>query len=138
MKRKARILIGKIGLDGHTTGMYVVGKALSNAGMEVILGGIRVTPAQMASMALQEDVDAIGVSSLSGAHMTVVSNLLKNLKKKGLDRQMVVLVGGIIPPEDIPKLKAMGVREVFTPGADLGDIVEKVQQALVEVQQRKK
>jgi methylmalonyl-CoA mutase, C-terminal domain len=130
MKQKTRFLLGKIGLDGHTTGMFVVGKALSSAGMEVIFGGIRVTPAQMASTALQEDVDAIGVSMLSGSHMTAVPSLLNQLKEKGIDKRVSVFVGGIIPPEDIPKLKEMGVREVFTPGADLGEIVQSIQKAL--------
>lgn len=129
IKRKPRVLIGKIGLDGHTTGIYVVSKALSDAGFEVIFGGIRLTPGQVASTALQESVDLIGISSLSGAHMTVVKNLIKVLKEKHIDRVPIV-IGGIIPPEDITKLKSMGVLDVFTPGTPTADIVARVKRAV--------
>jgi len=129
VKRKPRVLIGKIGLDGHTTGIYVVSKALSDAGFEVIFGGIRLTPGQVASTALQESVDLIGISSLSGAHMTVVKNLIKVLKEKHIDRVPIV-IGGIIPPEDITKLKSMGVTDVFTPGTPTPDIVARVKRAI--------
>ena len=129
VKRKPRVLIGKIGLDGHTTGIYVVSKALSDAGFEVIFGGIRLTPGQVASTALQESVDLIGISSLSGAHMTVVKNLFEVLKEKHLDRVPIV-IGGIIPPEDITKLKSMGVLDVFTPGTPTADIVTRVKRAV--------
>jgi len=129
VKRKPRVLIGKIGLDGHTTGIYVVSKALSDAGFEVIFGGIRLTPGQVASTALQESVDLIGISSLSGAHMTVVKNLIKVLKEKHIDRVPIV-IGGIIPPEDITKLKSMGVLDVFTPGTSTADIVARVKRAV--------
>lgn len=129
IKRKARVLIGKIGLDGHTTGIYVVSKALSDAGFEVIFGGIRLTPGQVANTALQEDVDLIGISSLSGAHMTVVKNLIDVLKEKRIG-SVPIVIGGIIPPEDITKLKSMGVLDVFTPGTPTADIVTRVKQAV--------
>ena len=129
VKRKPRVLIGKIGLDGHTTGIYVVSKALSDAGIEVIFGGIRLTPGQVASTALQESVDLIGISSLSGAHMTVARNLINELREKRIDRVPIV-IGGIIPPEDITKLKSMGVTDVFTPGTPTPDIVARVKRAI--------
>lgn len=119
------MLIGKVGLDGHTTGLYTVSKALSDAGIEVIFGGIRLTTAQMASTALEEDVDVIGISILSGSHLTVVRSLINTLYEKGL-QDLPIVVGGIVPPEDIPKLKSMGVRDIFTPGTAMAEVVDRV------------
>ena len=123
--RRPRILVGKVGLDGHTTGLYTVSKALSDAGFEVIFGGIRLTPDQMANIALQEDVDAIGVSILSGAHLTLSRNLFRRLKEIGL-QDLPVVIGGIVPAEDIPKLRSMGVREVFIPGTFMAEIISRL------------
>lgn len=121
-KKRPRVLVGKVGLDGHTTGIYAVSKGLSNAGFEVIFGGIRLTPDQMANIALQENADVIGISILSGAHLTIARNLFKSLEGVGLPN-LPVVIGGIVPPEDISKLKSMGVREVFIPGTFMTDIV---------------
>jgi methylmalonyl-CoA mutase C-terminal domain/subunit len=124
-EKRNRILVGKVGLDGHTTGIYVVSKGLSDAGFEVIFGGIRLTPAQMANIALQENVDAIGISILSGAHLTITRNLLKSLEEAGL-QNVPVVIGGIVPPDDILKLKSMGVRDVFIPGTFMAEIVTRL------------
>lgn len=123
------MLIGKVGLDGHNTGLIVVSKALSDAGVEVIFGGIRLTPAQMAQIAMEEDVDCIGISILSGAHLTVCKHLFKSLEEKGL-KDIPVIIGGIVPPEDIPKLKSMGVRDVFTPGSPMTEIINRVKRLM--------
>jgi len=130
--KRVRVLVGKVGLDGHTTGLYAVSKGLSDAGFEVIFGGIRLTPAQMANIALQENVDAIGISILSGAHLTIARNLFKNLKEIGLE-DLPVVIGGIVPPGDIPKLRSMGVRDVFIPGTFMTEIVTRLRHIL-EVQ----
>ncbi len=124
-KKHPRILVGKVGLDGHTTGIYAVSKGLSDAGFEVIFGGIRLTPAQMANMALEEAVDAIGISILSGAHLTVTRKLLESLEEKGL-QNLPIVIGGIVPPDDILKLKSMGVRDVFIPGTLISEIVGRL------------
>lgn len=128
-KRRPRILLGKVGLDGHTTGLYTVSKGLSDAGFEVIFGGIRLTTKQMANIALQEEVDAIGLSILSGAHLTLARNLFKSLKEVGL-RDLPVVVGGIVPPEDISKLRELGVRDVFIPGTFMTEIVSRLKEIL--------
>ena len=125
MKKRTRLLIGKVGLDGHTTGIYAVSRSLSNAGIEVVFAGIRLTTEQMVNTAVQEAVDAIGISILSGAHLTVIRKLIEKLEEKGL-KNLPVIVGGIVPPDDIPILKSMGVREVFTPGTAMSEIVDKV------------
>ena len=125
MKKRKRLLIGKVGLDGHTTGIYAVSRSLSNAGIEVVFAGIRLTTEQMVNTAVQEAVDAIGISILSGAHLTVIRKLIEKLEEKGL-KNLPVIVGGIVPPDDIPILKSMGVREVFTPGTAMSEIVDKV------------
>ena len=125
MKKKTRLLIGKVGLDGHTTGIYAVSRCLCDAGIEVVFGGIRVTTEHMVNTAVEEAVDAIGISILSGAHLTVVRKLIEKLEEKGL-KNLPVIVGGIVPPDDIPILKSMGVREVFTPGTAMSEIVDKV------------
>lgn len=121
MDRKIRVLIAKPGLDGHDRGAKVVARALRDAGMEVIYTGLRQTPEMVAEAALQEDVDAVGLSILSGAHMTLVPRVVDLLKQKGLD-DVLVFVGGIIPDEDIELLKAAGVRGVFGPGANTIDV----------------
>ncbi len=128
-ERKIRVLIAKPGLDGHDRGAKVVARALRDAGMEVIYTGLRQTPEQIVAAALQEDVDVIGLSILSGAHMTLVPRVMQLLREKGL-QDVVVFVGGIIPQEDIPKLKELGVAEVFLPGTLLEQIVTTVRESV--------
>lgn len=125
MERKIRVLVAKAGLDGHDRGAKVVAAALRDAGMEVIYSGLRKTPEMIVEAALQEDVDAIGLSILSGAHMTLFPRVLQLMKEKGLD-DVLLFGGGIIPAKDIAELKKMGVGEIFTPGASTTDIVEYV------------
>lgn len=122
-QRKLRILVGKPGLDGHDRGAKVVARALRDAGFEVIYSGLHQTPEMIVNTALQEDVDAIGLSILSGAHLTLFPEVLRLLKEKGLE-DVVVFGGGIIPDEDIPKLKEAGVAEIFTPGTPLRRIID--------------
>jgi len=121
--RRIRVLVAKPGLDGHDRGAKIVARALRDAGMEVIYTGLRQTPEQIVTAALQEDVDAIGISILSGAHNTILPRICELLRAQGLD-DVMLLVGGIIPDEDIPGLKQGGVTEVFQPGASTEDIVE--------------
>lgn len=116
MERKIRVLIAKAGLDGHDRGAKVIAAALRDAGMEVIYTGLRQTPEMIVEAALQEDVDAIGISILSGAHMTIFPKILTLMKEKGMD-DVLLTGGGIIPEEDIKKLKELGAGELFTPGA---------------------
>jgi len=123
--RKIRILTAKVGLDGHDRGVKVVSRALRDAGVEVIYAGLHQTPEMVVEAALQEDVDGIGISLHSGAHMTLVPKVLKLLTARGMD-DVVVFGGGIIPQEDIVELKKMGVAEVFTPGTSLQTIVDFV------------
>lgn len=123
--RKIRVVIAKPGLDGHDRGAKVIARALRDAGMEVIYTGLRQTPEQIAAAALQEDADVIGLSILSGAHMHVCPRLMELLKAKGLD-DVLVLVGGIIPDVDIPKLRDMGIKGIFLPGSPLQDIVDYI------------
>jgi methylmalonyl-CoA mutase C-terminal domain/subunit len=123
--RKIRVLTAKVGLDGHDRGVKVVSRALRDAGVEVIYAGLHQTPEMVVEAAMQEDVDGIGISLHSGAHMTLVPKVLNLLKEKGMD-DVVVFVGGIIPEEDIVELKKLGVAEVFTPGTSLQTIVEFV------------
>jgi methylmalonyl-CoA mutase C-terminal domain/subunit len=120
---RIRVVVAKPGLDGHDRGAKVIARALRDAGMEVIYTGLHQTPEQIVSTAIQEDADAIGLSVLSGAHMTLFKKLMELLREQGAD-DVVVLGGGIIPEDDITELKALGVAEVFTPGATTGDIVE--------------
>lgn len=122
MKRKTRVLVAKAGLDGHDRGAKVVAAALRDAGMEVIYTGLRKTPEMIVEAALQEDVNAIGISLLSGAHMTIFPKVLQLMREKGLD-DVLLFGGGIIPEKDIQDLKKMGVGELFTPGASTNDIV---------------
>jgi len=121
--RKIRVVIAKPGLDGHDRGAKVIARALRDAGMEVIYTGLRQTPEQIVSAALQEDADVIGLSILSGAHNHICPEVLRLLKEQGLD-DVLVVVGGIIPDIDAQRLKEMGVAAVFLPGTPLRDIVE--------------
>lgn len=123
MDKRIKVLIAKLGLDGHDRGAKVVARALKDSGMEVIYTGIRQTPEQVVEAAVQEDVDVIGISILSGAHISLVSRLMKLLKKYGVD-YIPVFVGGTIPLLDIDKLKEMGVKKVFLPGTPLKEIIE--------------
>lgn len=120
--RKIRVLVAKPGLDGHDRGAKVIARALRDAGMEVIYTGLRQTPEMIASAALQEDVDAVGISILSGAHNTLCPRIIGLLRENGMD-DCLVLVGGIVPQEDIATLKQGGVSEVFLPGTSTEDIV---------------
>ncbi len=129
MDRKVRVLVAKPGLDGHDRGAKVIARALRDAGYEVIYTGIRQTPAMIAEAALQEDVDVVGLSILSGAHMALVPRVIEELKKLGLE-DVVILVGGIIPDEDVPALLDMGVAGVFGPGTLTSEIVETIEKAL--------
>jgi methylmalonyl-CoA mutase C-terminal domain/subunit len=121
--RKLRVVIAKPGLDGHDRGAKVIARALRDAGMEVIYTGLRQTPEQVVTAALQEDADVIGLSILSGAHNHIAPRLMELLKEKGLD-DVLVVIGGIIPDVDIPKLKDIGVKGIFLPGTPMQDIVE--------------
>ncbi len=127
--RQPRILIAKPGLDGHDRGAKVIARALRDAGMEVIYTGLRQTPEMIVNAALQEDVDAVGVSILSGAHMTLLPRILALLDENDMV-DVPVFVGGIIPLEDIPALQEMGVAAIFGPGASLAEITETVQETL--------
>jgi methylmalonyl-CoA mutase C-terminal domain/subunit len=123
MERKIRVLVAKAGLDGHDRGAKVVAAALRDAGMEVIYTGLRKTPEIIVEAALQEDVDAIGISLLSGAHMTIFPKVLQLMKEKGLN-DVLLFGGGIIPKRDVEELKKIGVGELFTPGASTTSIVD--------------
>jgi len=126
-----RVLIAKPGLDGHDRGAKVVARALRDAGMEVIYTGIRQTPEMIAEAALQEDVEAVGLSIHSGAHLALFPRIMEALRARGVT-DVVVFAGGIIPEEDVPAVKAMGIREVFGPGASLDEIVRAVRKAVSE------
>lgn len=127
--KKIRVVVAKPGLDGHDRGAKVVARALRDAGMEVVYTGLRQTPEQIVSAAAQEDADIIGLSILSGAHLPICERILALLKEKGMVETRV-FIGGIIPTQDIEPLKAMGVAEVFLPGASLKDIVERVERTV--------
>ncbi len=131
MGERLRVLIAKPGLDGHDRGAKVVARALRDAGMEVIYTGLRQTPEMIVEAALQEDVDAVGLSILSGAHMTLVPRVIQGLREAGLDH-VKVFVGGIIPDEDVPALREAGVEAVFGPGTSTLTIVEAVRRACGE------
>ena len=128
MAKKIRVLIAKPGLDGHDRGAKVIARALRDAGMEVIYTGLRQTPEMIAAAALQEDVNAVGLSILSGAHMTLVPRVIDLLKENGQD-DITVFVGGIIPADDIDKLKALGVRAVFGPGTATTEVIKALEDA---------
>ncbi len=133
---RIKVLVAKLGLDGHDRGAKVVARALRDAGFEVIYTGIRQTPEQVVEAAIQEDVDVIGVSILSGAHMTLMKRLMELLREYGAD-DIPVFLGGTIPIPDIEPIKRMGVREVFLPGTSLKEIVEMVRQAGLERRKRR-
>lgn len=127
IERRVRVLVAKPGLDGHDRGAKIVARALRDAGFEVIYTGLHQTPEQVVATAIQEDVDAVGLSVLSGAHNYLFAQVLELLKEKGAD-DIVLFGGGIIPPDDIRDLKAMGVREIFTPGTSTQEIVRFVRE----------
>jgi methylmalonyl-CoA mutase C-terminal domain/subunit len=124
-----RVVIAKPGLDGHDRGAKIIARALRDAGMEVIYTGLHQTPEQIVETALQEDADAVGISILSGAHMTLVPRIVDGLRERGLD-DVLVVVGGTIPPEDAEALRGRGVAAVFTPGAPMAEIVTFLEEAL--------
>ena len=124
--RKLRVVIAKPGLDGHDRGAKVIARALRDAGMEVIYTGLRQTPEQIVEAALQEDADVIGVSILSGAHTYICPRMMQLVNEKGLD-DVLVIVGGIIPDADVPKLKEIGISGVFQPGTPMQDIIDFIQ-----------
>ena len=128
-EKRIRVLVAKPGLDGHDRGAKVIARALRDAGMEVIYTGLRQTPEMIASAAVQEDVDVIGLSILSGAHNTLCPQLMKLLHEKGMD-DVTVLVGGIIPEADIPALKQSGISGIFLPGTSTQDIIDFIQKRL--------
>ena len=127
--RKIRVLIGKPGLDGHDRGVKVVARGLRDAGMEVTYLGIRLTPEQIAEAAIQEDVDVVGISCLSGAHMVLFPEIVRLVRQKG-DSDILFIGGGIIPEKDIPKLKEAGIAQIFGPGTPLEDIVKFIKTTL--------
>jgi methylmalonyl-CoA mutase C-terminal domain/subunit len=127
--RKIRVVVAKPGLDGHDRGAKIIARALRDAGMEVIYTGLHQTPEQIVETVLQEDADAVGLSILSGAHMTLVPKVIELLKAQDAG-DVVVTVGGTIPAQDIPELKELGVAEVFTPGAPTSDIIEFIRSSV--------
>lgn len=127
--KKIRVLVAKPGLDGHDRGAKVVARALRDAGMEVIYTGLRQTPEQIVQAALQEDVDCVGLSILSGAHMTLVPKVVELLKSNNAE-DILVAVGGIIPDEDVSKLKKMGVNGVFGPGTPTHEIIKFIESSV--------
>ncbi len=127
MDKKIRVLVAKAGLDGHDRGAKVIAAALRDAGMEVIYTGLRQTPEMIVEAAIQEDVDVIGISILSGAHMTIFPRIMKLMKEKGID-DVLLTGGGIIPEEDIKELRKIGVGEIFTPGAATTEIARYIKE----------
>ncbi|MGB2896130.1 MAG: cobalamin B12-binding domain-containing protein [Anaerolineales bacterium] len=125
VKKKIRVLVGKPGLDGHDRGAMVVARALRDAGMEVIYTGLRQTPEMIAESTLQEDVDIVGLSILSGAHMTLIPKIVELIRAQG-QKDVGIVLGGIIPDEDVLKLKELGVAEVFGPGTNTQEIIRTV------------
>jgi methylmalonyl-CoA mutase C-terminal domain/subunit len=129
MERKIRVLVAKPGLDGHDRGAKVVAYALRDAGLEVIYSGLRQTPDQIVRAAIQEDVDVVGLSILSGAHLTLTRRVIEGLRGQG-GEDILILAGGVIPDEDVPALKSMGVAEVFTSGTNIDRVVTAIKQHL--------
>jgi methylmalonyl-CoA mutase C-terminal domain/subunit len=129
--RKIRVVVAKPGLDGHDRGAKIIARALRDAGMEVIYTGLHQTPEQIAETVIQEDADAVGLSILSGAHMTLVPRVVEVLREQGIE-DVLITVGGTIPADDIPELKKLGVAEVFTPGAATDEIVEFIRSGASE------
>ncbi len=130
--RKIRVLVAKPGLDGHDRGAKIIVRALRDAGMEAIYTGLRQTPEQIVHAALQEDVDAIGVSILSGAHNYVMPKIIDLMKQSKMD-DVLVFMGGIVPDQDAPKLKELGVKGIFIPGSSLNEIVDFVKQNIRKI-----
>jgi methylmalonyl-CoA mutase C-terminal domain/subunit len=128
---KIRVVVAKPGLDGHDRGAKIIARALRDAGMEVIYTGLHQTPEQIAATVIQEDADAVGLSILSGAHMTLVPRVVELLREEGAE-DVVLTVGGTIPADDAPELKRLGVAEVFTPGASTDEIVDFIRAAIDE------
>ena len=128
-KRKIRVVVAKPGLDGHDRGAKIIARALRDAGMEVIYTGLHQTPEQIVETVIQEDADAVGLSILSGAHMTLVPKIVELLKAQGIE-DVLITVGGTIPNDDIPELKRLGVAEVFTPGAPTQSIIDFIRGAV--------
>jgi methylmalonyl-CoA mutase, C-terminal domain len=128
-ERKIRVVVAKPGLDGHDRGAKIIARALRDAGMEVIYTGLHQTPEQIVETVIQEDADAVGLSILSGAHMTLVPRIVELLREQGVDDVLLTL-GGTIPADDIPELKELGVAEVFTPGSSTQDIIDFIQDAV--------
>lgn len=126
-ERKLRVMVAKPGLDGHDRGARIIARAFRDAGFEVVYTGLHQTPEEIVHAAIQEDVDMIGLSSLAGAHMYLFQRVMELLKEQGADR-VVICGGGIIPDDDIPKLKKAGIGEIFTPGSKLEDIVAWVKE----------
>jgi methylmalonyl-CoA mutase C-terminal domain/subunit len=129
MSTRIRVVVAKPGLDGHDRGAKIIARALRDAGMEVIYTGLHQTPEQIVETVIQEDADAVGLSILSGAHMTLVPRIVQLLREQGID-DVLVTVGGTIPADDIPELKELGVSAVFTPGASTQDIVDYIRGAV--------
>jgi methylmalonyl-CoA mutase C-terminal domain/subunit len=134
-ERRLRVLVGKVGLDGHDRGALIITQALRNAGMEVIYSGLKNTPEQLVSAAIQEDVDVIGISILSGAHLVLIPGIIELLRGQNAN-DILVLVGGVIPPKDIPRLKDAGVDEIFIPGSDTDDIVNYIREEVPKKRKR--
>jgi methylmalonyl-CoA mutase C-terminal domain/subunit len=130
-QRKIRVVVAKPGLDGHDRGAKIIARALRDAGMEVIYTGLHQTPEQIVATVVQEDADAVGISILSGAHMTLIPRIMELLAQEGVD-DVVITVGGTIPTEDVAELKQLGVAEVFTPGASTQDIIDFTRSAVEE------
>ncbi len=130
-ERKIRVVVAKPGLDGHDRGAKIIARALRDAGMEVIYTGLHQTPEQIAATVIQEDADAIGLSILSGAHMTLVPKVLDLLREQGVE-DVVITVGGTIPADDVAELKQLGVAEVFTPGSSTDEIVGFIEGAVAQ------
>jgi methylmalonyl-CoA mutase cobalamin-binding domain/chain len=127
--RKIRVVVAKPGLDGHDRGAKIIARALRDAGMEVIYTGLHQTPEQIVETVIQEDADAVGLSILSGAHMTLVPRIAALLKEQGIE-DVVLVVGGTIPADDIPELKRLGVSEIFTPGSPVQEIIDFIQNSV--------
>jgi methylmalonyl-CoA mutase C-terminal domain/subunit len=128
-QKKIRVLVAKPGLDGHDRGAKVVARALRDAGMEVVYTGLRQTPEMISEAALQEDVDVVGLSILSGAHMALAPRIMELLRSNG-QSGVLVFIGGIVPDEDVPRLKEMGIHGIYGPGASTEDIVKDIRQAV--------
>ncbi len=127
--RKIRVVVAKPGLDGHDRGAKIIARALRDAGMEVIYTGLHQTPEQIVETVIQEDADAVGLSILSGAHMTLVPRIATLLSEQGID-DVVLVVGGTIPADDIPELKRLGVSEIFTPGSPVQEIIDFIEKSV--------